>query len=572
MRIVVYPQITLLVDVEPPSEDLIRVAETCIVIVENLEAALLLNPTNYFTLYSLFGTCLHGLMLFSSNKRGFRFLITQKLSGSVADCFLLKLYHYAHELLDHPTVSEPTSGYEFVKCTCYFELARIFDAHRNYPMTLKYSKLAYEQCLRSTQQALAPRCKEFYLDIRAEFAKLPPLRFAVGDEVEFLREHDTKSEWKLGKVVELYYRERDFAINFCAPYLLQLLGDSGSTDQPPVYVWVKADIDRYVRKVGVKSIEDTRYQARLDAKVAELTRVYCSKELIQDIYHTLVQDREFVEMLRSVWQIELSVSMLNIYRMLVLYRLPLVRTDSGYHVPSSKEVIAEIKAYFDPAHLSGDSASSAVGENSYAETIRDETLDMFRGAPLLINKSIDDADVQGFLLQSIRFYIAEFLKPDTSGSYDQDTDFTVPSEVSQAIVKVSTANDVKLLHSDAYCGTKLAFFLTMWICIHICLDKPEAAPALESPFVYFFVTYCLDQGVGVPKLALAVYDRMNMQLSREFIRCANPTCELNKLDKSTGQVKFKKCSRCKAVIYCSRECQVAHYPEHKRLCRELATG
>ena len=94
----------------------------------------------------------------------------------------------------------------------------------------------------------------------------------------------------------------------------------------------------------------------------------------------------------------------------------------------------------------------------------------------------------------------------------------------------------------------------------------------ECPFVYLFVKYALDQGWGVPKLALALYDRMNMQLSREFIRCANPTCELNRLDKSSGQVKFKKCSRCMSVIYCSRECQVAHYPEHKRLCRKRATG
>ena len=83
--------------------------------------------------------------------------------------------------------------------------------------------------------------------------------------------------------------------------------------------------------------------------------------------------------------------------------------------------------------------------------------------------------------------------------------------------------------------------------------------------VYFFVKYCLDQGLEVPKLALALYDRMNMQLSRDFIRCANRTCELNKLDKSAGQVMFKLCSRCKTLIYCSRECQVAHYPEHKQL-------
>ena len=118
----------------------------------------------------------------------------------------------------------------------------------------------------------------------------------------------------------------------------------------------------------------------------------------------------------------------------------------------------------------------------------------------------------------------------------------------------------------------VADFLAAWILIHTCLENPNAGPACECPLVYFFTKYCFENGLGVPNRALALYDRMNMQLSREFIRCANPTCELNKLDQSTGQVKFKKCSRCQSVIYCSRECQTAYYPEHKRLCREHSTG
>ena len=123
------------------------------------------------------------------------------------------------------------------------------------------------------------------------------------------------------------------------------------------------------------------------------------------------------------------------------------------------------------------------------------------------------------------------------------------------------------LDSNFY-STKPGQYLYAWIALHDCLDNPSAGPACECPFVYFFVKFCLEHGFGVPKLALAAYDRMNMQLSREFIRCANPSCELNKLDKATGKVTFKKCSRCLAVIYCSRECQTSHYPEHKVNCRE----
>ena len=102
--------------------------------------------------------------------------------------------------------------------------------------------------------------------------------------------------------------------------------------------------------------------------------------------------------------------------------------------------------------------------------------------------------------------------------------------------------------------------------IEIC-DKVGITVLYECPFVYFFVRYCLGQGMGVPKAALAVYDKMNMQLSRGFLRCAGPYCKRNRLDQSAGHVKFKKCSGCLAVIYCSKECQLAHYPVHKKVCR-----
>ena len=483
-------------------------------------------------------------------------------------------------------------GNESIRTDCYYRLSRAFYTLHNPSAALKYSKLAYEHCLRSPNRTKLNNYKLYFHMTRLDLEKLPPLRFAVGDEVEFLHELETGSgsDWRLGRVVEQHYWERDFAISFSASYRLQLLDDSHFPKQPPIYACVEADIDRYIRKVGVRSIEDTRYQARLDAKVAELARVYCSKEFIIDIYVSLALDLEFVDMLESVWRIKLSVYILHKYRMFVMYRQPLVRTDTGYHVPSSEEVIAGIKAYFDPAHLSGEVTPTAAGEDSDSQPIRDDIISMLRDVHLTtFSGNRDEESHRGLLFRSVKAYfwtlsyhygLDSTLSRTCVDAHDWSRDLSVPSEVSgfsvpawvsKAISQSATTNDMWLVQSNCGDDTPLVRYLATWIPINICVEESNAGPACECPFVYFCVKFCLDQGVGVPKRALALYDRMNMQLSREFIRCANTSCELNKLDKSTGQVKFKMCSRCKAVIYCSRECQVAHYPEHKRLCKEHST-
>ena len=560
IRARISPQL-LSTGVEMSDQNITSLIEMNEIIIEKVNSALLLNPSSFLSLYSLFrayGNC-------------HRFLISYKQTDSHIELYRLKALEYAYKLIDHPVVS---GQYEFVRTECYFDIASIFLDYQNWSAAHKYAKLTYEHCLRSPRQTHLNSYKEVYLQSRSLFAALPPLRFAVGDEVEFLVEEGSTTEWKLAKVVELYYLEKDFDVSFTAPYRLQLLEVSLETaDQPPVYAWVKADIDRYIRKVGVRSIEDTRYQTRLDAKVAELARVYCSKEFIQGIHDTLVKDSEFCDMLYIVWHIELSANTLHLYRLLVMYRQPLVRTDSGYHVPTAEEVIAEFKAYFDLSHLlvaASGAGPSVASEDSTLRRVREEVLTILRGNFSDINDDIDSSDIQGHLLCSIKCYISMLSWPNSSVSpadlLDRGRDFTVPLATSEAIANVSTMYD--LARIDVKRSSTLGYFIEAWIWLHTCLEKHSAGPACECPFVYFFVKFCLDQNLGVPKLALAVYDRMNMQLSREFIRCANPTCELNKLDESTGKVKFRQCSRCKAVIYCGRECQVAHYPEHKRLCLE----
>ena len=531
-------------------------------VLAKFEAVLELNPLNFYNLY----------FLFHSFSNGHTFRLNHPNSDYPSEFYLLKLHEYAFKLLDHPQLSG--DWYDFIRCECYHELADVFYRYRNPPTALKYYKLAYEYCLRSTDKRNLSCHKNVYIRRRADFAQLPPLRFAVGDEVEFLHKLETGSEWKLGKVVELHYRERVFDLSFNAPYRLQLLDDSDSGNQPPVYAWVKADIDRYVRRVGVRSIEGTRYQARLDAKVEELSRLYCSNDFLHDIYHALAQDHDFVQMLLSVWQVELSEHIVNRYRMFVLYRQPFIRTDSGYHVPSSEEVIAGIKAYFDPAHLRGEAATFAEGEISDSQRIREVALSLIVQSDSVSTSFVNTSDAQVLLLRAVKAYIVLLLRLDSSGSFtyvdlrEWDHDFSVPQEVSDAISRASSVNELSRVVVQG--EDRVGDYLEAWC--RVCLENPDGGPTCECLFIYFFIKTCLDHGWGVPKLGLALYDRMNIQLSREFIRCANPSCEHNKLDHSTGKIKFKQCSRCKAVIYCSRECQTAHYPEHKRLCREHLTG
>jgi len=47
-------------------------------------------------------------------------------------------------------------------------------------------------------------------------------------------------------------------------------------------------------------------------------------------------------------------------------------------------------------------------------------------------------------------------------------------------------------------------------------------------------------------------------------KCSNPAC--TKSENKRGD--FKKCSRCKAAFYCSKECQSTDWPKHKNICTD----
>eukprot|EP00056_Hartaetosiga_gracilis_P003369 m.63180 g.63180 ORF g.63180 m.63180 type:complete len:417 (+) comp11428_c0_seq4:51-1301(+) len=53
-----------------------------------------------------------------------------------------------------------------------------------------------------------------------------------------------------------------------------------------------------------------------------------------------------------------------------------------------------------------------------------------------------------------------------------------------------------------------------------------------------------------------------IDVEKGTVRCCFPSC--NSINAP------HKCSRCLSVRYCSRECQVAHWPEHRSMCEEMS--
>ena len=110
------------------------------VVIEKLEAALLLNPSNFDTLYFLSRSCYAGLKFLYDN---------DQLSDKHADFCRIKLFSYAYRLIDH------TPGrYDSFKVESCYQLASVFGAYSNYSAALEHDKLAYEYCLRSPDQKI----------------------------------------------------------------------------------------------------------------------------------------------------------------------------------------------------------------------------------------------------------------------------------------------------------------------------------------------------------------------------------------------------------------------------------
>lgn len=59
-----------------------------------------------------------------------------------------------------------------------------------------------------------------------------------------------------------------------------------------------------------------------------------------------------------------------------------------------------------------------------------------------------------------------------------------------------------------------------------------------------------------------------------WVGCNNPLCSMNFVGQSVPLVKrkVKSCSRCCTAAYCSQDCHVAHFKQHKGVCKALAAA
>ena len=270
-----------------------------------------------------------------------------------------------------------------------------------------------------------------------------------------------------------------------------------------------------------------------------------------------------------------------------MYRQTLVRTDSGYHIPTTDESVAGIKAYFYSDTIAGLTSKMDSGDAESNVILKMADYLVFWSPSMAVDPSSQSGQMYGDMwlpgglsaitwVHYLSLYSEEvrcnsdlialiqhgFSKPLPS--------HLMPSPEAMRLITACRSSGLFLYMFDQLSLLGMNYTLiSMYQFVFDLVAPRKGRPASrESPIVFFFVKFLLDQGMGVPGPLLVAYNGMRTQLSCSFLQCANPTCEHNKLDKSTGKVKFKKCSRCQAVIYCSRECQVAHYPEHKAQCRK----
>ena len=96
-----------------------------------------------------------------------------------------------------------------------------------------------------------------------------------------------------------------------------------------------------------------------------------------------------------------------------------------------------------------------------------------------------------------------------------------------------------------------------WTDLHYMIEEAEILKRVEE-WNDALEVYCDDMGlVGAERERI-----IRKHTASPFAPCANPVC--HKYETSVKQ--YNRCSKCKTISYCSRECQKEHWKKHKPEC------
>jgi hypothetical protein len=86
---------------------------------------------------------------------------------------------------------------------------------------------------------------------------------------------------------------------------------------------------------------------------------------------------------------------------------------------------------------------------------------------------------------------------------------------------------------------------------------PSYTEGLKHPFHAYSEKATSFQKCDTPREYVAEDDEIH-------VRCAKDGCY------SYTPEKLRQCSKCKVVLYCSRDCQVSDWPNHRKFCKQMA--
>ena len=95
----------------------------------------------------------------------------------------------------------------------------------------------------------------------------------------------------------------------------------------------------------------------------------------------------------------------------------------------------------------------------------------------------------------------------------------------------------------------------------------------KCSFLLTLAQTTLAQGLPLPTHVAYMYEQHKQHELKLQTKCGYNLCPTTTTTSSTSnstQPKLQLCSRCLSIKYCSKECQTAHHPIHKKQCRQVA--